>query len=87
MNDYFTIAIPYTPTGRTLWHPTEPSGPFAVQSRGAFATESEARDWAERELGDTTYAIRQVFPLRESWATVHLHVQGLRGEFRLAEGI
>jgi hypothetical protein len=43
---YFTVIIPYVATGRTEWHPTEPTGPFSKLSRGAFPSKRKARAWA-----------------------------------------
>lgn len=57
---YFTVVIPYTTTGRTVWHPTEASGPFSVLTRGMFRTPAEASEWARKHLGRTDYEVRPV---------------------------
>ncbi|MDC0720661.1 hypothetical protein [Nannocystis bainbridge] len=57
---YYTVVIPYTKTGRTMWHPTEASGPFSVLTRGMFRTPGEATEWARKHLGRTDYEVRPV---------------------------
>lgn len=61
--DYYTIAIPFTAQHATEWHPTTDSGPFAVLTRGAFHTLSEARAWGIKylnKLAPTAWTIRSV---------------------------
>ena len=66
MKPYFTILIPYCPHKfRTEWHPTQSDGPFAVLSRGSFATETLAIEWAQIRLNGTPYAIRRIDPETE----------------------
>jgi hypothetical protein len=60
MENYFTVVIPYTSSGATVWHPTDMVGPFSTLTRGAFATLDEARMWADSHLGGTAYTIRYV---------------------------
>ena len=58
---YYTVIIPWEPcaTKRTHWHPTEPEGPFAELSRGAFDSQREAHEWAKIALGkDATYTVK-----------------------------
>jgi hypothetical protein len=50
---YWTVCIPFTIEGRTEWHPTESTGPFATLTRGCFASIAEARVWAAEKLGNT----------------------------------
>lgn len=49
---YYTIVLYYLPPHEhpTVWHPTTPTGPFAVLTRGAFLTEADAREWAQANL-------------------------------------
>jgi hypothetical protein len=58
---YQTCIIPWEPdaTKRTRWHPTEPTGPFATLSRGAFYATDAAHTWAKQHLGEgATYSLR-----------------------------
>lgn len=49
--DYYTVIVPWSDRP-TIWHPTERIGPFTTLSRGAFATEAAAHDWATRLAGE-----------------------------------
>jgi len=55
---YYSLSIPHSSTP-TEWHPTEATGPFAVLSRGAFATEAEAHEWARTHLAGQPYSVRE----------------------------
>jgi len=60
---YYTIVLHYLPPRElpTVWHPAEPTGPFAVLARGAFATEAAAREWARRNLRpEHSFVVRPV---------------------------
>lgn len=57
---YWTVLIPWTPTGRTEWHPDSPTGPFAVLTRGAFPTARAAHAWAAAHLGGAPYRLRRI---------------------------
>jgi hypothetical protein len=60
---YYTVIIPFEPDTkkRTHWHPTEPEGPFAELSRGAFDSPREAHAWAKIALGkDATYNVKPI---------------------------
>lgn len=55
---YWSVLIPYVPRAfATEWHPTEPTGPFAVLSRGVFPSEGSAIMWAQANLGGTPYQV------------------------------
>ena len=55
---YWTVRIPWSdaPTG---WHPTDRTGPFAVLTRGAFATKREAHEWARTHLAGQPYTVKR----------------------------
>lgn len=53
---YFTVLIPYTAEGATEWHSRTPG---ETLSRGAFASEAEAREWADARLGGKPYAVKR----------------------------
>lgn len=59
---YHNILIPFEPDPRkrTIWHPVTDSGPFAVLSRGAFDSETEAHEWAAKHLNGTAYTVRLI---------------------------
>ena len=57
VDTYYTVRIPYTLVGQTQWHPTSPRGPFSTLTRGAFRTRAEARAWAKKHLGRTTWGV------------------------------
>lgn len=58
---YFTVLIPFVgPELRTVWHPTEATGPFATLSRGAFDSEEEAKKWGDTCLKGAPYSIREI---------------------------
>ena len=57
---YWTVQISYTANGRTKWHPTEATGPFAVLTRGVFMTRHAACTWASRELGPGSWQAIEV---------------------------
>jgi hypothetical protein len=60
MIHYFSVLVPYVkPHLATQWHPTSPSGPFAVLSRGAFRTKQAARRWAKAHLNGSPYELRR----------------------------
>lgn len=55
----FYLILAYTTKHATEWHPTESEGPFSVLSRGNFASEGEAHEWAAAKgIHPSTYAIR-----------------------------
>ncbi len=54
---YYSLSVPWIPSGRTEWHPTEPAGPFATLSRGAFATVADALAWGAAKLGGAPYVL------------------------------
>jgi hypothetical protein len=56
---YYTVVIPFSETA-TEWHPTERTGPFSTLTRGAFQTESMAREWADAKLAGQPYTVRRV---------------------------
>lgn len=59
--DYWTVLVPYvSPKFQTQWHPLCKAGPFAVLSRGAFATEDLAIAWAQKNLNGTPYTIKSI---------------------------
>jgi hypothetical protein len=47
---YWTLVIPYAGEKKTIWHPTEASGPFSTITRGNFPTKAAAREWAKENL-------------------------------------
>lgn len=53
---YYYLKVPFS-TQPTKWHPTTAVGPFAVLTRGAFATPEEAHQWAQRELAGQPYDV------------------------------
>lgn len=59
---YFTVVIPFEkdPHKRTVWHPTDMTGPFAVLTRGAFTLARNAHAWALTHLGhNATYTVKR----------------------------
>jgi len=48
---YWTLRIGWQDHGRTPWHPTERTGPFAVLTSGVFPTRALACEWAAQKLG------------------------------------
>lgn len=60
---YYTVIVPFVPREfRTEWHPPSDVGPFAVLSRGAFASVGDAIAWARVNLNGTPYSIRFIGP-------------------------
>jgi hypothetical protein len=61
MRQYVTIRIPYVPPAfQTEWHPTERKGVLSTLTRGNFATEGEAIEWAREHLKGAPYALMTV---------------------------
>ncbi len=59
VSSYFTLIIPWEPNPerRSVWHPTERTGPL---SRGAFPSVDAAVEWAAVQLGrDARYTLRE----------------------------
>lgn len=56
--NYYSVVIPFTIVRPTIWHPTEPSGPFRVITRGAFKTRRQAHAWAARNIPGHRYRLR-----------------------------
>lgn len=54
---YYTVIIPYTAEHANRWTPTESKGPFSTLSRGAFASEDIAHEWARKHLGKAPYTV------------------------------
>lgn len=58
---YYTVVIPWVGLRfATEWHPTENVGPFSVLTRGAFASENDAIEWAREKLRGTPYSVRRI---------------------------
>lgn len=58
---YYTVRIPYVaPERATEWHPTEPTGPWSMLTRGTYNTIEAARAWADAKLGGTPYTVAHV---------------------------
>lgn len=58
---YYTVCIPWVPYPHaTEWHPTDPTGPFAVLTRGAFPTYDAAIDWARTHLDGAPYSVKPI---------------------------
>jgi hypothetical protein len=60
----WAVLLPYEPDPerRTEWHPTEPTGPFKVLVRGAFASPLDAVKWIVRNLRGSAYQLRWYVP-------------------------
>ncbi len=58
LDPYFTVVIPWSDSP-TSWHPTQKTGPFATLTRGAFATEEQAHEWARAHLSSQPYTLRR----------------------------
>jgi len=59
-DDYWTLVLDYQPLALSVWYPTEPTGPFATLTRGAFATEELAHAWAAKHLRGGPYTTKHV---------------------------
>lgn len=59
MKPYYSVVIAYTETNRTIWHPTDKSGPFSVLTRGVFDTIEAAHEWALDRIPNTEYSVRR----------------------------
>jgi hypothetical protein len=58
LKPYYTLHVPYVGFEHaTMWHPTEPDGPFKVLSRGNFKTQDAACAWALEHLNGTSYSV------------------------------
>jgi hypothetical protein len=58
---YWTVLVPYVPAEvRTVWHPTQSDGPFAVLSRGYHGSELSAIRWAAEHLKGTPYQTKYI---------------------------
>lgn len=55
---YWTCIVPYTegPT-RTKWHPTDRN--FAPLSRGSFASQAKAHEWADENMPGAEYTLKE----------------------------
>lgn len=51
---HFSVRIPYTSCGPTVWHPDHPS---SVLVRGVFSTSDDAHAWAEKNIKGHTYDV------------------------------
>ena len=61
MEPYFTVVIPWVaPRFATKWHPSEREGAFSTLTRGNFASEDLAIEWASARLNGTLYSVRKV---------------------------
>jgi len=63
MQPHYTVVLRYVPSSQfpTVWHPTAPTGPFSVLTRGAFATEEDAHEWAQANLrAEHEYEVRKI---------------------------
>lgn len=58
-DEYYTIVLRYQDNG-SPWHPTDPTGPFSVLTRGAFETEYLAEQWAAEHVSGYPFEIRKV---------------------------
>lgn len=58
LTGYYTILLPYTTTQATKWHPTKPTGPFSLLSRGAFPDMSAMMQWAAENLEQGPWSYR-----------------------------
>ena len=56
---YYTVVIPWSDKP-TPWHPTEKTGRFSTLRRGAFKSESDAKEWADVRLNNQPYTIEMV---------------------------
>lgn len=55
---YYTVRIPYVaPERATIWHPTEPTGPFQTLTCGAHGSIDDAKAWADAKLRGTPYSV------------------------------
>lgn len=58
MDPYYSVIIPYvSDEHRTIWHPTEITGPLSSLSRGVFKTQSQAIQWGKDNLKGNPYTI------------------------------
>lgn len=65
LRKYWTVLVPWVPTGRTEWHcnETDPTSRWykATLSRGAFNSPELARKWAREHLNGARFALKS-FP-------------------------
>jgi hypothetical protein len=57
LNGYFSVVVPFSKRP-TEWHPSSPVGPFSTLTRGAFASEYLAHQWAFLHLEGQEYSVR-----------------------------
>lgn len=55
---YHSVLIPYS-EDPSIWHPTESTGPFAVLTRGAFDTVTQAHEWACVNIPGYDYSVKE----------------------------
>lgn len=73
---YWTVVIPFVgqlSVEHTMWHPT--TRDFAPLARGAFQTQTEAHEWAARNLQGGRYTLRAYNRAIPWAATVHALVE------------
>lgn len=57
---HYSVLLRYVDNG-TEWHPIEPTGPFAVLTRGAFKTQADAQVWANEHIPGYEYEVKTFY--------------------------